>query len=182
MKVAVFASGNGSNFEALVKEKYNKIDICLLICDKKNAYVIERAKKYNIKTLVFTLKSYESKEAYEIDILNKLKEEKIDFILLAGYMKIIGHVLLDNYKDKIINIHPSLLPSFKGSNAIKDAYDYGVKVTGVTIHYVNNELDGGKIINQDVVYVKDLSLEDLENEIHKLEHKLYVKTVKDLLD
>nr|MCR5308483.1 phosphoribosylglycinamide formyltransferase [bacterium] len=148
-RIAIFASGSGTNFEALVNETYKNGKIVLLVCDKPNAYVIERAKNHNINYFIVELKKFENKEAYETAIVNKLKEEKIDLVLLAGYMKIVDKVLLDAYEGRIVNIHPALLPSFKGAHGIKDAYDYGVKIMGVTIHYVNKEVDGGKIIAQD---------------------------------
>lgn len=182
MNVCIFASGNGTNFEALVKEKYHKINIKLLICDKKDAFVINRAIKYNIDYKIFILKDYQSKKDYELDILKTLKEYQIEKIILAGYMKIIGDTLLNYYPNDIINIHPALLPAFKGNNAIKDAYNYQVKVTGVTIHYVNKDIDGGKIIAQEAIYINDLTIEELEEEIHKVEHKLFVDTIRKLWD
>ena len=181
-RIAIFASGSGTNFEALVNETYKNGKIVLLVCDKPNAYVIERAKNHNINYFVVELKNYENKEAYETAIVNKLKEEKIDLVLLAGYMKIVDKVLLDAYEGRIINIHPALLPSFKGAHGIKDAYDYGVKIMGVTIHYVNKEVDGGKIIAQDCFHLTNETLEEAEEKIHAIEHKLFPKTLKILLE
>ena len=181
-RIAIFASGSGTNFEALVNETYKNGKIVLLVCDKPNAYVIERAKNHNINYFVVELKKYENKEAYETAIVNKLKEEKIDLVLLAGYMKIVDKVLLDAYEGRIINIHPALLPSFKGAHGIKDAYDYGVKIMGVTIHYVNKEVDGGKIIAQDCFHLTNETLEEAEEKIHAIEHKLFPKTLKILLE
>ena len=181
-RIAIFASGSGTNFEALVNETYKNGQIVLLICDKPNAYVIERAKNHNINYFIVELKKFENKEAYETAIVNKLKEEKIDLVLLAGYMKIVDKVLLDAYEGRIINIHPALLPSFKGAHGIKDAYDYGVKIMGVTIHYVNKEVDGGKIIAQDCFHLNGETLEQAESKIHAIEHKLFPATLKKLLE
>ena len=181
-RIAIFASGSGTNFEALVNETYKNEKIVLLVCDKPNAYVIERAKNHNINYFVVELKKFENKEAYETAIVNKLKEEKIDLVLLAGYMKIVDKVLLDAYEGRIINIHPALLPSFKGAHGIKDAYDYGVKIMGVTIHYVNKEVDGGKIIAQDAFHLTNETLDEAEAIIHSIEHKLYPETLKKLLE
>ena len=181
-RIAIFASGSGTNFEALVNETYKNGKIVLLVCDKPNAYVIERAKNHNINYFVVELKKFENKEAYETAIVNKLKEEKIDLVLLAGYMKIVDKVLLDAYEGRIINIHPALLPSFKGAHGIKDAYDYGVKIMGVTIHYVNKEVDGGKIIAQDAFHLTNETLDEAEAIIHSIEHKLYPETLKKLLE
>ena len=181
-RIAIFASGSGTNFEALVNETYKNGEIVLLVCDKPNAYVIERAKNHNINYFIVELKKFENKEAYEKAIVDKLNEEKIDLVLLAGYMKIVDKTLLDAYEGRIVNIHPALLPSFKGAHGIKDAYDYGVKIMGVTIHYVNKEVDGGKIIAQDCFHLTNETLEEAEEKIHAIEHKLFPKTLKILLE
>ena len=181
-RIAIFASGSGTNFEALVNETYKNGEIVLLVCDKPEAYVIERAKNHNIPYAIFELKKFENKAKYEEAIVNKLKEEKIDLVLLAGYMKIVDETLLNAYEGKIINIHPALLPSFKGAHGIADAYNYGVKIMGVTIHYVNKEVDGGKIIAQDCFHLNGETLDEAEEKIHKIEHKLFPETLKKLLE
>ena len=181
-RIAIFASGSGTNFEALVNETYKNGKIVLLVCDKPNAYVIERAKNHNIPYFIVELKKFENKEAYEKAIVDKLNAEKIDLVLLAGYMKIVDKVLLDAYEGRIINIHPALLPSFKGAHGIADAYNYGVKIMGVTIHYVNKEVDGGKIIAQDCFHLTNETLDEAEVKIHQIEHKLFPETLKKLLE
>ena len=181
-RIAIFASGSGTNFEALVNEKYKNGKIVLLVCDKPEAFVLECAKKHNVESFVVELKKFPSKEAYEQAIVDKLKKEKIDLVLLAGYMKIVDKTLLDAYEGKIINIHPALLPSFKGAHGIADAYNYGVKIMGVTIHYVNKEVDGGKIIAQDAFHLTNETLDEAEEIIHTIEHKLYPDTLKKLLE
>jgi phosphoribosylglycinamide formyltransferase-1 len=184
--IAVFASGSGTNFEALinaVEVGYINAEIKLVVCDKKNAFVLERAKNHKVPAFVFTLKDYESKEAYESAIVELLKENNIDLILLAGYMKICGSVLLAEYEGRIVNIHPALLPAFKGAHAIKDAYDYGVKVFGVTIHYIDKDIDCGTIIAQKAFECEDDdTLEDIERKIHLIEHDLYPATVKKIIE
>lgn len=185
-RLAVFVSGSGTNFEALANACENgTIDakIVLMVCDKKKAYALERAKNHKVPTLLLSLKTFESKDAYEEAIVKRLEEEKVDLILLAGYMKICGHVLLDKYEGKIINIHPALLPAFKGAHGILDAYNYGVKVFGVTIHYVDSGMDSGRIIAQRAFdYVEGESLEEVEARIHKIEHELYPSVVKKLVE
>ena len=181
-RIAIFASGSGTNFEALVNETYKNGEIVLLVCDKPEAYVIERAKNHNIPYAIFELKKFENKAKYEEAIVNKLKDEKIDLVLLAGYMKIVDETLLNAYEGKIINIHPALLPSFKGAHGIADAYNYGVKIMGVTIHYVNKEVDGGKIIAQDCFHLNGETLDEAEAKIHQIEHKLFPETLKKLLE
>ena len=185
-RLAVFASGSGTNFEALVNACENgtiNADIVLMVCDKKKAYALERAKNHKVPSFVFSAKKYESKEAYEAEIVEKIKEYKVDLILLAGYMRICGKVLLDSYEGRIINIHPALLPSFKGAHGIQDAFDYGVKVFGVTIHYVDSGMDSGKIIAQKSFdYVEGETVDEVEARIHAIEHELYPATVKKLVE
>ena len=185
-RLAVFVSGNGSNFEALANACEKGIidaKIVLMVCDKKKAYAIERALNHNVSSLVLSLKNFPDKDAYEQAIVDRLEEEKVDLILLAGYMKICGHVLLDKYEGKIINIHPALLPSFKGAHGIEDAFNYGVKVFGVTIHYVDSGMDSGKIIAQRAFLYQDgWTIEDVEKRIHEIEHELYPSVVKKLVE
>lgn len=185
-KIVVFASGNGTNFEAIVNACENKeinAKVELLVCDKPKAYVITRAKNHNVPVLALKLSSFNSKEEYEEKIVKKLDEIKPDLICLAGYMKYCGNVLLSHYEGKIINIHPALLPSFKGAHGIDDAYNYGVKVFGVTIHYVDSGVDSGKIIDQEAFHMEDFdTVEMVEEKIHKIEHKLYVKVINKLLE
>ncbi|MDD4000779.1 MAG: phosphoribosylglycinamide formyltransferase [Bacilli bacterium] len=182
MRMAVFASGNGSNFEAIANSKYDYLEVSLLICDNSNAYVLERSKRLKIPAQVFLLNQFKNKIAYETEILKILKKYQIDVIALAGYMKIIGKTLLEAYPNRIINIHPSILPDFKGLNAISEAYKNNVEKIGITIHYVNEDLDGGEIIAQDSFLIGDKSLEEVEMKIHELEHKLYPKVIKTLFD
>lgn len=185
-KIAVFASGSGSNFEALAKQtkegKIRNSEIALLITDKEGVYALERAKKYDIPSVSFTPKNFADKKEYEEAVLKVLEEYNIDFVILAGYMRLVGEVLLSRYEGKMINIHPSLLPAFKGKDAIAMALDYGVKYTGVTIHWVDSGMDTGKIIAQEIVKIENgETYETLAQKIHKVEHKLYPQTVDKLL-
>lgn len=185
-RVAIFASGSGTNFEALVtacEKKEISAEVVLLVCDKRKAYVLERAKNHGIDTFVFNASKYNSKEDYEKEIVSKLVEYKVDFICLAGYMKLCGKVLLEQYEGKIINIHPALLPAFKGAHAIYDAYTYGVKVFGVTIHYVDSGMDSGEIIAQRAFdYTEGETIDEVEEKIHAIEHELYPEVLKKLCE
>lgn len=186
MRLAIFASGNGSNFEILAKEVatgcLHSHRIACLICDNPKAYVIERAKQYKIPTYVIQPKDYPSKAAYERAILEKLAQEKVEFIVLAGYMRIIGPTLLTPYSQKIINIHPALLPQFPGRQGIQDAFDSQVAETGVTIHFVDQGIDTGPIIAQKKVKIApNDTLETLETKIHQVEHDLYPKVLAQVL-
>ena len=183
-KLAVFASGSGTKFEAIVKECQKKeIDatVEILVCDKLDAYVLTRALNHNVKTFVFTAKDYPSKEAFETEIVKELKALDIDLICLAGYMRYIGKVLLDNYEGKMINIHPALLPSFKGAHGIRDAFTYGVKVFGVTVHYVDSGVDSGKIIMQRGFEYYGNDIDEVEAHIHEIEHVLYIEAINKVL-
>ena len=184
-KIAIFASGSGSNFEAIAKAcvagRINA-EVALCVCDHPGAYVTERAKRMEIPVLEIRQKSYPSKEEYEKVILQELRKRDVEFICLAGYMRIVGKVLLEAYPEKIVNIHPSLLPAFQGVDAIGQALDYGVKVFGVTVHYVDQTLDGGKIISQAAIPYDGSDRDELEAMVHAREHALYVSTLRSLLN
>jgi phosphoribosylglycinamide formyltransferase-1 len=185
ISLAVFASGSGSNFQAIVdsiKSGELKAEITLLVCDKLEAKVIERAKKEGIPTFSFSPKSYETKMQYEEAILQQLQNHKVDWIILAGYMRLFGVTLLHAYEGRIVNIHPSLLPAFPGKDAIGQAFAARVKVTGVTIHFVDEGMDTGPIIAQEVVRIeKDDTNESLQSKIQRVEHALYPKTIQALV-
>ena len=184
INIAIFASGAGSNFQAIVKAiKKGKIpsaQVKLLVCDKPGAYVLKRAKKAVIKSFLIELKDFKTKDEYEQKILEELRKENIELIVLAGYMKIVGNVLLEAFPNKIINIHPSLCPAFPGMDAEKQALNYGAKFTGCTVHFVTDEgVDTGPIILQDVVKIEpDEIVESLQNKIHQKEDKILAETVK----
>lgn len=183
-KIAIFASGNGSNFQALmeaVKAGGLNASIGLLVCDQPKAFAITRAQQGMVPAHVFCAKDYESKLAFESEILDKLLEKEIDLIVLAGYMRLIGPTLLDAYSGRIVNIHPSLLPSFPGKNAVEQAVDAGVKVTGVTIHYVDAGMDTGPIIAQEAVsIVRGETAADIYKKIQKVEHRLYPAIIEQI--
>lgn len=168
--ILVFASGDGSNFEAIVGHFLDKNVSVELLCDKPNAPVLARAKRLGIK---FYIVKFE-------DTRDFLKNKKYNLFVLAGYMRILPQEVLD--LGTFINIHPSLLPYFKGLDAIRRAYDAKVSTTGVSVHYVNNEVDCGKIIAQSGVKIEEkMTFEELENKIHVVEHALYSKVVEGLL-
>lgn len=185
MRVAILASGNGSNFEALAHQFQAGLlpgELIFVFSDHHNAYVLERARRLNVRAFSFEVKEFANKAAYEEALLQLLQEQEIDLIVLAGYMRIIGKTLLSHYSNRILNIHPSLLPSFPGLHGIKDAYEYGVKVTGVTVHFVDDGVDTGPIIAQEpVMILPEDSLESLEEKIHQTEHRLYPKVLRDVL-
>ncbi len=183
--IAIFASGSGSNFQAIADAIQNKkldATIALLVCDNPQAFVIERAKNLQIETLVLNPKNFSSKAEYEMFIGGKLRDLNVQLVVLAGYMRIIGPTLLAQFPNKIINIHPALLPSFPGAHGIKDAFEYGVKVFGVTVHFVDSGVDTGMIIDQESFKMETpMTIEEVEEQIHKIEHQIYPKVLQNLL-
>lgn len=182
MNIAVFASGNGTNFQAIidkVKDGAISAHIALLVADTNEAHAIQRAHKAGIETFVLSPKGFTSREDYDKAIIEKLKERDIGLVVLAGFMRLMSPHFIKEYKNKILNIHPALLPSFKGTHGIRDALEYGVKVTGLTVHFVDEELDHGPIILQEAVPVSDSDAEEsLLQKVHQKEHVLYPEVVK----
>ncbi|MBE6222845.1 MAG: phosphoribosylglycinamide formyltransferase [Bacteroidales bacterium] len=182
--LAVFASGTGTNFVAIAKAcAAGVIDarVALLVCDKPGAPVLDRARELGVDTFVFSAKDYASKADYEAEIVKRLDALKVDLVCLAGYMRIVGETLLQAYEGKIINIHPSLLPAFRGAHAVEQAVAYGVKVYGITIHWVNSDLDGGKIIAQRAFPYEGSDPAEVHAIGQKIEHELYVETINKVL-
>lgn len=185
--IVVFASGRGSNFESIcesIKNKALHAKVSALIVNVKDCGAIEIAKKYNIPFYIFETNGI-SRNEHEKLIMTKLKEIQFDWIILAGYMRILSSEFIKKFQQngfsKIINIHPSLLPSFKGVNGYKQAYEYGSKISGCTIHFVDEECDHGMIISQKSFEIKDtMSLEDVENTGIKIENEFYPITLQNL--
>ena len=185
MKIAIFASGTGSNFAAILEsikiKKINNVEVVLLVSDRPEALAVQKARDERIPVFTFLAKDYPNKQAYELGILDELTQRKVDFIVLAGYMRLLGNVLLQAYDRKIINVHPSLLPAFAGKDAIGQALDYGVKVTGVTVHYVDEGMDTGPIIAQHAVTIdSDETKETLIIKIQEQEHRLLPDVIQRL--
>ena len=186
MNIAVFCSGKGSNFQAIIDAKkigLFQADIALMVCDNPDAYAVKIAEKENIPCLVLSRKDFSSKEYFEKRIINALEEKQIRLICLAGYMRLFSSGFVQKYVGKIINIHPALLPAFKGASAIENAFDYGVRVSGVTVHFVTEDVDAGPIILQESVKIEDYDTqEDFVEKIHRVEHRLYPQAIKLFVD
>ena len=180
-RFAVFVSGNGSNLQAIidaVKQGDIQAELALVFSDRHKAYALKRAEAAGIKTLCLERKDYATPQSFERQILIYLKEYQIDFLILAGYMRILTPFFVKQYEQKILNIHPSLLPAFKGAKAIKDTFTYGAKVAGVTVHFVDDKMDHGPIILQETFKLTEKeTLESLEERVHAVEHKLYPKAI-----
>lgn len=184
LNIAVFCSGSGSNFQAIadsINKGYIKgAKIALMVTDNPSCFALERAGKLGLKTFIAEKKkNCRTREDFEKPIIEALSKEGIGLIALAGYMRILSPSFVKRYKNKILNIHPALLPAFKGTQGIKDALDYGAKVTGPTVHFVDAEMDHGPIVKQGVVEIReDDSEETLAPRVHKIEHQIYPETVK----
>jgi phosphoribosylglycinamide formyltransferase-1 len=178
---AVFASGRGSNLGAIIEAIKNKkisANLALVVSDRPGALALEIAKKAGVPTALFDRQEFTDRKSFEDAIIARLQEAGIDFIVLAGYMRILSPQFVQTYRNKIINIHPSLLPAFKGAHAIRDAFAAGVKETGVTVHFVDEEIDNGDIIAQEAVAVLPQdTLDSLEAKIHSVEHKIYPRAI-----
>ncbi|MGM0652154.1 MAG: phosphoribosylglycinamide formyltransferase [Bacillota bacterium] len=176
-RIAVLASGRGSNLSAILKA-VNRGEIAgeaaLMISDRAGAPALEIARAGGIKALHIGPKTYQSRESYDQLLINTLKEKEIDLVVLAGFMRLLSPLFVQAFPLQILNIHPSLLPAFPGTDGIEQAFKYGVKVTGCTVHFVDEGLDSGPIVLQEAVpVIQKESVETLKQRIQALEHRLY---------
>ncbi len=184
--LAVLASGSGSNLEAIAQAIVNgelKAKIAVVIYNEPNALARQRAEKFGIPAILVNHRDYKSRKALDLAIINILEQYNVDLVIMAGWMRIVTQVLIDAFPERILNIHPSLLPSFKGIHAIEQAFNYGVKVTGCTVHLLSLEVDSGKILKQAAVPVlPEDSLEDLQKRIQVQEHIIYPEAIAEYSD
>lgn len=181
-RIAVLASGQGSNLQAIMDAvesgRISGAAITLVLSDRKSAFALERARQRNITTACFNPRNYASREEYDRDLVAYLEEQQIDLVVLAGFMRLLTPYFVLAFQNKILNIHPALLPAFPGKNGVADALAYGVKVTGCTVHFVDEGLDTGSIILQEALPVRDDdTAESLHQRIHVLEHRLYPRAI-----
>lgn len=181
LKIGVLLSGSGTNLQAIIDEVAAglPVEIVKVVSSRPDAYGIERAKAAGIPVLVLNRTMYADRDAADQLIVDELKAAGAEYVVMAGYMRMVTPVMLDAFPDRVVNLHPALLPSFKGAHAIDDAFNAGVKVTGVTVHLANEEYDKGPIIAQEpVVVAEDDTLDSLEAKIHAVEHVLYPKVLR----
>jgi len=182
LTIAVLASGRGSNFQSIIdniKSGYLQAKIAVLITDNAEAYAIDRAKNNNIETLLLIPKNFSDKDSYYRHIANELNKRGVELVVLAGFMRVVGQPLIERFKNRIMNIHPALLPSFPGLHGQKQALEYGVKVAGCTVHFVDEGMDTGPIIIQSAVPAYEDDTEDtLSERILKEEHKIFPLAIK----
>lgn len=176
LKLGIMASGNGSNFEAVAQAIENgqlNAQIQVLIYNNPDAYVAVRASKWNIPAILINHRLYKHREELDQQIIQTLHQHEVEWVIMAGWMRLVTQTLIDAFPDKIINIHPSLLPSFKGVSAIEQAIEAGVKITGCTVHLVSLEMDSGKIIMQAAVPIlPDDNPDTLHQRIQIQEHRI----------
>ena len=184
LNLGILISGRGSNMLNLVNASQRGLinsKIKIVISNNKNSSGIDKAKRKNIKTKIINQKDYESKKDFENALTNTLKNQNVDLVCLAGFMSILSKKFLKEWHRKVINIHPSLLPSFRGKNAVKQALENRVKTAGCSVHFVDEGIDTGEIISQEKVPVSSNDDEEtLGKKILKKEHVLYIKVIKEL--
>ena len=177
IKLGVLISGSGTNLQALIDAiAAGKLDasIELVVSSRPSAYGLKRAEAAGIQTLTLSKEIYADPMVADEVIATELRRASVDYVLMAGYMRMVHDPILASFPNRVVNIHPALLPSFKGAHAIQDAFDYGVKVTGVTVHFANSDYDCGPIIAQRPVEVEEgWTVDQLEVRIHEVEHQIY---------
>lgn len=182
LRIGILASGRGSNFQSIIDAVNSgrlRAEIAVLITDNPSAFAIERAKKHGIKYLVMSPKEYSSKDDYFIKIAEELKKRDVGLVILAGFMRIVRKPLIDSFPNRVMNIHPALLPAFPGLNGQRQALEYGVRISGCTVHFVDEGMDTGPIIIQAAVPLsQDDTEETLSERILKLEHKIYPEAIR----
>lgn len=187
VRIGVLISGGGTNLQAIIdniKNKHINGQIELIISNKEEAYGLVRGKKSGIESIYLDRKTFTSEEEYNMELIKRFKEKNIQLVLLAGYLRVLSKSFIEEFKDRIINIHPSLIPSFcgkgyYGEGVHRSVLDSGVKITGATVHFVDEGTDTGPIILQDIVRIENNeSLESLKDKVLKLEHELLVEAIK----
>lgn len=184
VRVGVMASGNGSNFENLVRAsrdgRAKAYEITVLVVDKADAFALQRAENLKIPAFFVNPRDFADKQAYEREVIRILEAHQVEVVALAGYMRILSPVLLNRYQWNLLNIHPAYLPEFRGKDGIGDAFRAGVSQTGVSIHHVDEGIDTGEIVYQERLEIDaQWSLEELQSAIHALEHALYPRVLND---
>lgn len=182
LKIGVLLSGSGTNLQAIIDAASQEglpVDIVKVISSRPDVYGIERAQAAGIPAVALNRDMYADPQAADARIVAELREAGVEYVVMAGYMRKLTSVVLDAFPDHVLNLHPALLPSFKGAHAIQNAFEAGVKVTGITVHFANEDYDKGPIVAQRAVEVlEDDALEDLEARIHEAEHVLYPEVLR----
>ena len=185
LKIGVLLSGSGTNLQAIIDAAAEglPVEIVHVVSSRPDAFGIERAHRAGIPVTVLNRDVYADPVEADRRIAETLRYAHAEYVVMAGYMRKVTPVLLDAFPDRVLNLHPALLPSFKGAHAIQDAFDAGVKVTGITVHFANEDYDKGPIVAQRAVEVReDDTHDDLEARIHEVEHVLYPEVLRLVAD
>jgi phosphoribosylglycinamide formyltransferase-1 len=181
-RLGVLISGSGTNLENIarrIEEGEIPARIAVVISDREDAYGLVRARNHGLQTVFVDPRSFPDRVSYDRELVRILEENRVDLVVLAGYMRLVSPEFVEAFRNRILNIHPALLPSFPGTSGVADALAYGVKVTGVTVHFVDEGLDTGPIILQEAVPVlPDDDVESLHQRIHEVEYRLYPKAIR----
>ena len=180
-RIAVLASGGGTNLQAILDKLHGKgeIDVVGVVSDKPDAQALERARAAGVETAVFPLSDHRGRDERDEAIAEWLEDRAVDLVVLAGYMQLLSPAFVERFRNRIVNVHPALLPSFPGLDAVQQALEHGAKVTGVTVHFVDEGVDSGPIILQAPVEVPDSrDWDELEAEIHRNEHRLLPEAIR----
>ncbi len=182
LKLGVLISGSGSNLQAIIDRIAAgtlHAELALVVSSKPDAYGLERARRAGVATAALSAADFADASAYNAALAEVLRGAGVELVVMAGYMRLLGTEVLDAYPNRVINLHPSLLPSFMGGQGIRDAFTYGVKVTGVSVHFADGAYDTGAVIAQrPVVIEEDDTLESLEERIHAVEHELLPEVIQ----
>lgn len=180
-RLGILASGSGTNLEAIaqaINDGDVAAEIAIVVSDNPGAFALERAKRRGILYKVVDLADFPDRPSFDREVLGALTSANVDLVVLAGYMKLVGNEIVAAFPNRIMNIHPALLPCFPGEHGVPDALDHGVKVSGVTVHFVDEGLDTGPIVAQEAVPVEEGDdVESLHNRIHMAEYRIYPRAI-----
>ncbi|TLM98434.1 MAG: phosphoribosylglycinamide formyltransferase [Actinobacteria bacterium] len=186
LRLGVLISGSGTNLQAIIDAcEAGTLDaeVAVVVANHVDARGLDRARRHKIDAVFLDRGEFSGPHAYNTAIRDEMRSRGVDYVVMAGYMRLLGSEVLDAFPNRVLNIHPALLPSFAGAHGIKDAFEYGVKVTGVTIHFANEVFDEGPIIAQEAVVIEESDrLETLEAKIHAVEHRLYPEVLQKIAE
>lgn len=181
--MAVLASGEGTNLQALLDDASLGRQVALVVSDRPQARALGRARRAGVQTVVVEPSGFQDRSSYDEALVALLEDERIDVVVLAGFMRILGSGVVSRFENRILNVHPSLLPSFPGDRSVKEALEWGVKLTGVTVHLVDDQVDHGPVVAQEAIPVlPDDDWESLETRVHEVEHRLLPMAVRAMVE
>ncbi len=182
-RVAVLASGAGTNLQSLVDDPRVGPHVALVVSDRPNAGALDRARDRGIEAAVLDPAAFPTRESHDDALLTLLRDRAIDVVVLAGYMRVVGPEIVEAFRDRMLNVHPALLPAFPGTSAIADALAFGARITGVTVHLVDEQMDHGPVVLQEAVAIRpEDPVASLEARVHEVEHRLLPDATAALLD